>query len=146
MGLYFRAVGISKIVRGRNHAGVEGHQASFASDTFVGDRRKDLASAIRTALRIRPRPKRCAVLWPHGVLFRNEEQSMRAKMVEQDWVEAVIGLGANLFYNSPMESCIVVCNRRKRTAHKGKVLFIDALNGFFGSLCEVVLIQAAAQR
>lgn len=71
---------------------------------------------------------RCAVLWPHGVLFRNEEQSMRAKMVELDWVEAVIGLGPNLFYNSPMESCIVVCNRRKPAAHKGKVLFIGAVN------------------
>ena len=70
---------------------------------------------------------RCAVLWPHGVLFRNEEQSMRAKMLEQDWAEAVIGLGPNLFYNSPMEACVVVCNRRKRPAHKGKVLFIDAL-------------------
>jgi len=71
---------------------------------------------------------RCAVLWPHGVLFRNEEQTMRAKMVELDWVEAVIGLGPNLFYNSPMESCIVVCNRRKPKARKGRVLFIDALN------------------
>jgi type I restriction enzyme M protein len=71
---------------------------------------------------------RCAVLWPHGVLFRNEEQSMRAKMIDQDWVEAVIGLGPNLFYNSPMESCVVVCNRHKLPARKGKVLFIDAVN------------------
>lgn len=71
---------------------------------------------------------RCAVLWPHGVLFRNEEQAMRAKMVEQDWVEAVIGLGPNLFYNSPMESCIVICNRKKVAARKGKVIFIDAVN------------------
>ena len=71
---------------------------------------------------------RCAVLWPHGVLFRNEEQSMRAKMVELDWVEAVIGLGPNLFYNSPMESCIVICNRNKPAAHQGKVLFIAAVN------------------
>jgi len=71
---------------------------------------------------------RCAILWPHGVLFRNEEQAMRARMVELDWVEAVIGLGPNLFYNSPMESCVVVCNRRKAAARKGKVLFIDALN------------------
>jgi len=69
-----------------------------------------------------------AVLWPHGVLFRNEEQAMRAKMIEQDWVEAVIGLGANLFYNSPMESCIVICNRKKTTARKGKVIFIDAVS------------------
>ncbi|TAM43574.1 MAG: SAM-dependent DNA methyltransferase [Gammaproteobacteria bacterium] len=71
---------------------------------------------------------RCAVLWPHGVLFRNEEQTMRSKMIEQDWVEAVIGLGPNLFYNSPMESCVVVCNRRKPATRKGKVLFIDAVN------------------
>ena len=71
---------------------------------------------------------RCAVLWPHGVLFRNEEQAMRAKMIEQDWVEAVIGLGPNLFYNSPMESCIVICNRKKTAARKGKVIFIDAVN------------------
>ena len=71
---------------------------------------------------------RCAILWPHGVLFRNEEQAMRAKMIEQDWVEAVIGLGPNLFYNSPMESCVMVCNRRKPAERKGKVLFIDALN------------------
>lgn len=71
---------------------------------------------------------RCAVLWPHGVLFRNEEQAMRARMVEQDWVEAVIGLGPNLFYNSPMESCIVICNRKKVAARKGKVIFIDAVN------------------
>ena len=71
---------------------------------------------------------RCAILWPHGVLFRNEEQSMRAKMIELDWVEAVVGLGPNLFYNSPMESCVVVCNRRKPAARKGRVLFIDALN------------------
>jgi len=71
---------------------------------------------------------RCAVLWPHGVLFRNEEQAMRAKMIEQDWVEAVIGLGPNLFYNSPMESCVVVCNRKKAAKRKGKVMFIDAVN------------------
>lgn len=71
---------------------------------------------------------RCAVLWPHGVLFRNEEQGMRAKMIEQDWVEAVIGLGPNLFYNSPMESCIVICNRRKQAGRAGRVIFIDAAN------------------
>jgi type I restriction enzyme M protein len=43
-------------------------------------------------------------------------------------VEAVIGLGPNLFYNSPMESCIVICNRKKVASRKGKVIFIDAVN------------------
>ncbi|MBJ6750982.1 type I restriction-modification system subunit M [Geomonas anaerohicana] len=70
---------------------------------------------------------RSAILWPHGVLFRNEEQAMRAKMVTLDLVEAVIGLGPNLFYNSPMESCIVVCRQNKVKERQGKVLFIDAL-------------------
>jgi type I restriction enzyme M protein len=61
------------------------------------------------------------------VLFRNEEQAMRVKMIEQDWVEAVIGMGPNLFYNSSMESTIVVCSRKKPALRKGKVLFIDAV-------------------
>jgi len=76
---------------------------------------------------------RCAVLWPHGVLFRNEERAMRAKMIEHDWVEAVIGLGPNLFYNSPMESCILICNRKKSAARRGKVIFIDAVHEVTGS-------------
>jgi type I restriction enzyme M protein len=45
-------------------------------------------------------------LWPHGILFRDAENSMRRKMIEQDLVECVIGLGPNLFYNSPMEALI----------------------------------------
>ena len=34
---------------------------------------------------------------------------MREKILAADAIEAVIGLGPNLFYNSPMEACIVVC-------------------------------------
>ncbi len=89
---------------------------------------------------------RCAILWPHGVLFRNEEQAMRAKMVEQGWVEAVIGLGPNLFYNSPMESCIVICNRNKPKARKGKVLFIDALSEVTRERAQSFLKPAHQQR
>jgi len=81
-----------------------------------------------------------------GVLFRNEEQTMRAKMVELDWVEAVIGLGPNLFYNSPMESCIVVCNRRKAVARKNKVLFIDALSEVTRERAQSFLKQEHQQR
>ena len=71
---------------------------------------------------------RCAILFPHGVLFRNEEHDMRQKMVDADAIDAVIGLGPNLFYNSPMEACIVICRTRKPELRKGKVLFIDAIN------------------
>jgi len=71
---------------------------------------------------------RCAILWPHGILFRDAEADMRKKMIESDAVEAVIGLGPNLFYNSPMEACILVCNRGKKKERQGKILFINAVN------------------
>ena len=71
---------------------------------------------------------RCAILFPHGVLFRNEESDMREKLVRGDYVECVIGLAANLFYNSPMEACIMICRMQKKPDRKGKVLFINAIN------------------
>jgi type I restriction enzyme M protein len=70
---------------------------------------------------------RCAILFPHGVLFRHEEESMRSKMIDADVIDAVIGLGPNLFYNSAMEACVVVCRSTKPAARRAKVLFIDAV-------------------
>ena len=75
-----------------------------------------------------PKTGRCAILFPHGVLFRNEEAEMRRKLVESDLLECVLGLGPNLFYNSPMEACVVICRTQKPTARRGKVLFIDAVH------------------
>ena len=71
---------------------------------------------------------------------------MRAKMVEQDWVEAVIGLGPSLFYNSAMESCIVICNRRKTAARRGRVIFIDAVNEVARERAQSFLTPAHLQR
>ncbi len=75
-----------------------------------------------------PKTGRCAILFPHGVLFRDEERDMRQKMIEADVVEAVLGLGPNLFYNSPMEACVVICRSLKPKDRKGKVLFINAVD------------------
>ncbi len=69
---------------------------------------------------------RCAILLPHGVLFRGEEADMRTNLVKSDLVEAVIGIGKNLFYNSPMEACILVCRSKKTADRAGKILFINA--------------------
>ena len=71
---------------------------------------------------------RCAILWPHGILFRDAEADMRKKMIATDVVEAVIGLGPNLFYNSPMESMVFVCNTNKSKNRKNKILFINAVD------------------
>ncbi|WP_230407986.1 HsdM family class I SAM-dependent methyltransferase [Flavobacterium hydrocarbonoxydans] len=68
---------------------------------------------------------RFAILWPHGILFRDMEAEMRKKMILEDQIEAVIGLGANLFYNSPMEAMILIGNNNKSLNRKGKVLFVN---------------------
>lgn len=71
---------------------------------------------------------RCAILFPHGVLFRKEEANLRKKLIDSDLVDCVLGLGPNLFYNSPMEACVVFCRSRKPAKRRGKVLLIDAVN------------------
>ena len=77
---------------------------------------------------LNPKTGRCAILFPHGVLFRNEETEMRRKLVEHDVIETVLGLGPNLFYNSPMEACVVVCRMKKSKKRRGKIQFINAVN------------------
>jgi type I restriction enzyme M protein len=53
---------------------------------------------------------------------------MRRKLVEHDVVETVLGLGPNLFYNSPMEACVVICRMKKSRNRKGRIQFINAVN------------------
>ena len=49
-------------------------------------------------------------------------------MIKEDLIECVIGLGPNLFYNSPMESCLLITKNNKSKDRKGKILFINAIN------------------
>ena len=53
---------------------------------------------------------------------------MRCKLIEADLIECVLGLGPNLFYNSPMEACVVICRTAKPKARKNKILLINAVN------------------
>ncbi len=90
--------------------------------------RADYAFFQHIIASLKPKSGRCAILFPHGVLFRDEEQAMRAKLIEHDVVECVLGLGPNLFYNSPMEACIVICRMSKPKERRHKILFINAVN------------------
>jgi type I restriction enzyme M protein len=74
---------------------------------------------------LKPKTGRSVALWPHGLLSREEEGDIREKLIAADLVEAVIGLGRKLFYNSGMESCLLVCRTSKPKSRRGKVLFID---------------------
>lgn len=70
---------------------------------------------------------RCAILLPLGLLSKVSELHMRTNLIKSNLLECVIGLGPNLFYNSPMEAMILVCNKHKTPALNGKVLFINAV-------------------
>lgn len=74
-----------------------------------------------------PKNGRSITLWPHGVLFRESEAEMRRNMIDDDLVECVIGLGPNLFYNSPMEACLLVTKTNKDASRRGKMLIINAV-------------------
>ena len=69
---------------------------------------------------------RCGILYPNGILERDAEKSMREKIVEDDLIECIVGLGKDLFYNSSMESCLVFCKTNKEKSKRSKILFIDA--------------------
>jgi type I restriction enzyme M protein len=72
-----------------------------------------------------------AVVTPHGVLFRsNSEAQIRKGIVEDDLLEAVIGLPDKLFYNTGIPAAILVVNKAKPEERKSKVLFIDASKGY----------------
>lgn len=69
---------------------------------------------------------RCAVLLPHGVLNRGEEKEMRINQVKADNIDAIIGLGRNLFYNSGLESFVLICDKNKSDERRGHIVFIEA--------------------
>ncbi len=70
---------------------------------------------------------RMAVVLPHGALFRmGVEGAIRHKIIEMDMLDAVIGLGPNLFYGTGLSACILVFRMRKVPERKGKVLILDA--------------------
>lgn len=70
---------------------------------------------------------RMTVVLPHGALFRKgAEGKIRKALLEQDLLEAVIGLGPNIFYGTQLAACVMVFKQQKDDSKKNKVLFIDA--------------------
>ena len=78
-----------------------------------------------------------AIVLPHGVLFRSgAEEAIRTKLLENGSIYAVIGLPANLFYNTGIPTCILVL---KKDRDGRDVLFIDASKEFESSKGQNVL-------
>ena len=67
---------------------------------------------------------RVAAVAPHGVLFRGAaEGRIRQRVIEENLLDAVIGLPENLFYGTPIPACILVFKKNRPTTD---ILFIDA--------------------
>ena len=78
-----------------------------------------------------PKTGRMAVVLPHGALFRmGKEGEIRKKLLGMDLLEAVIGLGPNLFYGTGLAACILVFRQKKATDRKNRVLIVDASKEF----------------
>lgn len=80
-----------------------------------------------------PKKGRAGVVLPHGVLFRGgQEAAIRQRVLDDDLLEAVIGLPANLFYSTSIPTCVLVFRApgTKVEERRGGVLFIDASKRF----------------
>ncbi len=87
----------------------------------------DMAWVQHMIKSMKPSTGRMAVVLPHGALFRKgAEGKIRKALLEQDLLEAVIGLGPNVFYGTQLAACIMVFKQTKAEERQGKVLFIDA--------------------
>ncbi len=108
--------------------------------------RADYAFFQHILCSLTPKTGRCAILFPHGILFRQEEAEMRSKLVEADLIECVLGLGPNLFYNSPMEACVIICRTAKPEGRKKKILFINAVNEVTRERAQSFLTEVHVER
>lgn len=68
------------------------------------------------------------IILPHGVLFRAaSEGKIRKQIIENNWLDAVVGLPENLFFGTGIPACILIFKKNKID---NNVVFIDASNEF----------------
>lgn len=73
---------------------------------------------------------KAAVILPHGVLFRGgAEGVIRKRILQQGYIQAIIGLPANLFFGTSIPACIIILDKAGSAGRKGLFL-IDASKGF----------------
>jgi type I restriction enzyme M protein len=126
----------------------------WASDpygrNFAGmppDKTGDYAWVQHMIKSMAPGTGRMAVVLPHGALFRmGKEGAIRRKILDMDLLEAVIGLGPNLFYGTGLAACILVLRQRKKNGRKKKVLIVDASKEFKSGRAQNELLPEQVER
>jgi type I restriction enzyme M protein len=80
---------------------------------------------------MKPETGRVGVVMPHGVLFRGgAEGKIRQHLLESDLLDAIIGLGPNLFYGTTIPACLLIFRATKDKTRKKHVLFVDGSKRF----------------
>ena len=74
---------------------------------------------------------RVGVVMPRGVLFRGgTEKAIRECLIQQDLLEAVIGLPPNLFYSTSIPGCLLIVKADKSAERRGGIVFVDGSTSF----------------
>lgn len=94
---------------------------------------------------------RVAVIVPHGVLFRSgSEGKIRQALIEENLLDAVVGLPANLFTTTGIPVAILVFNRSREQGganeNRKEILFIDASREFTPSKTQNLMSDAQIQK
>jgi type I restriction enzyme M protein len=109
--------------------GVENNFGRFDGYDSPPDRNGDYAFLLHMVKSLKSSGKG-AVILPHGVLFRgNNEANIRKELVKRGYIKAIIGLPANLFYGTGIPACILVLDKKDAQARTG-IFMIDASKGF----------------
>ena len=90
-----------------------------------------------------------ATVMPHGVLFRGgAEGDIRTHLLDDDMINAVIGLAPNLFYGTGIPACVLVLRApgTKPAERAGKVLFINADAEFAAGRAQNYLLPEHAEK
>ena len=104
----------------------------------------DFAFILHMVETMKPGTGRMAVVVPHGVLFRGAaEGRVRQKLIEENLLDAVIGVPEKLFYGTGIPAVVLVFRKNKKD---DKVLFIDASRDFQAGKNQNLLREADLQR
>lgn len=83
------------------------------------------------------------IVLPHGVLFRNEEAAIRARLIKKHQIESIIGLPANIFFGTGIPTTLLVLKKQRQD---DQIYFIDASKGFVKDGNKNKLREADIQR
>jgi type I restriction enzyme M protein len=91
----------------------------------------DFAWVQHMVASMKPDTGRVGVVMPHGVLFRGgAEARIRQCLIEDDQLDAVIGLPPNLFYSTSIPACLLIFRAAKPDERRGRVVFVDGSRRF----------------